>query len=121
MPGNTRHFTPTGRVPDMLAKIGYTNIDGVKEDLSRVRTDIDSLRSSLTQTRAGVAADSKDILARCSFYTDVREFKGGGEDGKRESGGSLESDLRETNNAMKEIERTVNSFSKQPSVHRKVY
>ena len=103
MPGNTRHFTPTGRVPDMLAKIGYTNIDGVKEDLSRVRTD------------------SKDILARCSFYTDVREFKGGGEDGKRESGGSLESDLRETNNAMKEIERTVNSFSKQPSVHRKVY
>jgi hypothetical protein len=118
MPLAGRAFTPTGRVPDMRARVSpqqanYSNIDSVREDLCKVRSDIDDLRESLNETKTNVAANSRDILARCSFYTEheppVSRLP-------RLSGSSLQTDLAETSNAMREIERTVNSFTKQTSL-----
>ena len=152
MANNGRPFTPTGRVPDMLSRVNcthdspnFSNLEAVRDDLSKVRNDIDSLRESLNETKTNVVANSKDILARCSFYTEkgkrvegspdassvmsgksrvsdgssmgMREGGHGshgsmGSQGGRVSGSSMESDLAETTSAMREIERTVNSFSR---------
>lgn len=148
---NGRPFTPTGRVPDMLSRVScghdsnnFSNLEAVRDDLSKVRNDIDSLRESLNETKTNVVANSKDILARCSFYTEAKRVEGspdaassasgkprvsdgssmgmreGGHgsygsmasQGGRVSGSSMESDLAETTSAMREIERTVNSFSR---------
>merc|ERR1719285_1034955 len=137
LPGNRRYtslprpsdmpsaptFTPAGiKVPDMLSRVNcghenlannnYSNIESVREDLTKVRNDIDNLRESLTETKSNVQANSRDILARCSFYTDG-DVRGKEIKGKSDS---MENDLKETNNAMKEIERTVNSFRTQTSL-----
>ena len=147
---NGRPFTPTGRVPDMLSRVScthdsnnFSNLEAVRDDLSKVRNDIDSLRESLNETKTNVVANSKDILARCSFYTEGKRVEGSpdassvsgksrvsdgssmgmregghgshgsmGSQGGRVSGSSMESDLAETTSAMREIERTVNSFSR---------
>jgi len=145
---NGRPFTPTGRVPDMLSRVScghdsnnFSNLEAVRDDLSKVRNDIDSLRESLNETKTNVVANSRDILARCSFYTETKRAEGspdassvsgksrvsdGSSMGMREgghgsygsmgshrvSGSSMESDLAETTSAMREIERTVNSFSR---------
>ena len=120
-----RPFTPTGpqthRVPDMLSRVSsqldiqstnYSNFESVRDDLSKVRSDIDSLRESLCETKTDVAANSRDILARCSFYTDPESCT------SERSKGSLQSDLAETSSAMREIERTVHSFAKPTSLSR---
>ena len=152
MTNNGRPFTPTGRVPDMLSRVScstgydsntnpnnFSNLEAVRDDLSKVRNDIDSLRESLNETKTNVVENSKDILARCSFYTEGKRVESSpealsvsgksrvseGSVGTREggvgslgspvgrvSGSSMESDLAETTNAMREIERTVNSFSR---------
>ena len=146
---NGRPFTPTGRVPDMLSRVScghdsnnFSNLEAVRDDLSKVRNDIDSLRESLNETKSNVVANSRDILARCSFYTEAKRVEGSpevssvsgksrvsegslgtsqggpgshgsmGSHGGRVSGSSMESDLAETTSAMREIERTVNSFSR---------
>ena len=146
---NGRPFTPTGRVPDMLSRVScghdsnnFSNLEAVRDDLSKVRNDIDSLRESLNETKSNVVANSRDILARCSFYTEEKRVEGSpevssvsgksrvsegslgtsqggpgshgsmGSHGGRVSGSSMESDLAETTSAMREIERTVNSFSR---------
>ena len=117
----------------------FSNLEAVRDDLSKVRNDIDSLRESLNETKTNVVENSKDILARCSFYTEGKRVESSpealsvsgksrvseGSVGTREggvgslgspvgrvSGSSMESDLAETTNAMREIERTVNSFSR---------
>ena len=147
---NGRPFTPTGRVPDMLSRVScghdsnnFSNLEAVRDDLSKVRNDIDSLRESLNETKTNVVANSRDILARCSFYTEAKRAEGSpeassvsgksrvsdsssmgmregghgshgsmGSQGGRVSGSSMESDLAETSSAMRDIERTVNSFSR---------
>ena len=118
-----RSYTPTGRVPDMLSRVNleansrspsYSSFESVRDDLSKVRSDIDHLRQSLNETKTSVAANSRDILARCSFFTDTTQGKM--VEGRLLNGSSLESDLAETSSAMQEIERTVNSFTKQNSL-----
>lgn len=119
-----RAFTPTGRVPDMLARVSvgkdspdpnYSSFESVRDDLSKVRSDIDSLRESLNETKTNVAANSRDILARCSFFNDPVDGESKPSCGSG-SGSTLESDLAETSSAMREIERTVNSFSRPNSL-----
>ena len=80
---NGRPFTPTGRVPDMLSRVScghdsnnFSNLEAVRDDLSKVRNDIDSLRESLNETKTNVVANSRDILARCSFYTETKRAEG---------------------------------------------
>jgi len=108
--GNNRKFTNEN--------VNYNNYINVCEDLSQVRTSIDNLKDIISSTKSEIQNNSKplmDIFEKCHFYTHppTGELANGQ---VVSSNQSLENDLRETNNAIKEIERTVSKFSRHVSL-----
>lgn len=115
MSGVTRYNVPAGKVPDMWSRVqcsedtcatdetsddGYT---GMCSDLSKVRNDIDNL--------CDIINDSSDKLKQ--------ELTAAGTDSQRSSGKfnrKIEKDLRDTQNVMKDIEHTVDSFRRHLSL-----
>eukprot|EP00092_Neocalanus_flemingeri_P027419 GFUD01029736.1.p1 GENE.GFUD01029736.1~~GFUD01029736.1.p1 ORF type:complete len:1514 (+),score=324.17 GFUD01029736.1:225-4766(+) len=133
---SAKTYQPTGRVPDMLSRIScpsdsnwdsdyseygsdnthYTNYVNVCEDLSKVRSDIDNLRDIISNTKSDLTTNGKPLL-------DIfEEFKTNQDDQEQQFRGSkqlpstLARDLVETKYAMRDIEKTVNSFTKQVSL-----
>ena len=116
MSGVTRYNVPAGKVPDMWSRVqcsedtcatdetsddGYT---GMCSDLSKVRNDIDNL--------CDIINNSSDKLKQ--------ELTAGNESQSQRSSGkfnrNIEKDLRDTQNVMKDIEHTVDSFRRHLSL-----
>jgi len=129
---SARTYLPTGRVPDMLSRIScpsdssweseygaesapYTNYTNVCEDLSRVRSDIDNLHDIISNTKSHLTTNGKPLL---DIFEDFKVRNDDGEQSKEAAQypSLLARDLEETKNAMTDIEKTVNSFTKQVSL-----
>eukprot|EP00090_Calanus_glacialis_P003873 TRINITY_DN12907_c0_g1_i1.p1 TRINITY_DN12907_c0_g1~~TRINITY_DN12907_c0_g1_i1.p1 ORF type:complete len:1505 (+),score=299.61 TRINITY_DN12907_c0_g1_i1:210-4724(+) len=132
---SAKTYLPTGRVPDMLSRIScpadsnwesdygeygsenaqYNNYTNVCEDLSKVRTDIDSLHDIISSTKNHLTTNGKPLL---DIFEDFKSKNDEGEQskGSRQYPSTLARDLEETKNAMTDIEKTVNSFTKQVSL-----
>jgi hypothetical protein len=92
----------------------YTNYTNVCEDLSKVRSNIDNLHDIISSTKNHLTTNGKpllDIFEDFKAKNNDEEFK---EAAQYPS--LLARDLEETKNAMTDIEKTVNSFTKQVSL-----
>ena len=110
--GAGNSWQPTGRVPDMLARVSCppappiatptrTSPAGLCADLSQVRSDIDSLCDIINTTQSDNAKpEYQDQVAVRTKHDQTR----------------LSKHLAETKNVMKDIEVTVDSFRKQMSL-----
>jgi len=132
---SAKTYLPTGRVPDMLSRIScpsdtnwesdygeygsengpYTNYTNVREDLSKVRSDIDNLHDIISSTKNHLSTNGKPLL---DIFEDFKSKNDVAEQSKGSSQypSRLARDLEETKNAMTDIEKTVNSFTKQVSL-----
>jgi len=134
---SAKTYQLTGRVPDMLSRIRcpsdskwesdyegqqnkygednikHANFTEVKEDLSKVRSDIDSLKEVISNAKNDIKANGKPLLDIFDeFKTKPADLKykfGGSKHDK----GAIVRDLADTSSAMRDIENTLKSFSKQ--------
>lgn len=132
---SAKTFQPTGRVPDMLSRVSYpsesnweseyteysndrvpfTNYSNVCDDLSKVRSDIDNLHDIISSTKNHLSTNGKPLL---DIFEDFKTKQNNGDLAKEsvQYPSTLARDLEETKNAMTDIEKTVNNFTKQVSL-----
>ena len=87
----------------------------MREDLSKVRSDIDNLHHIISSTKNHLSTNGKPLL---DIFEDFKSKNDVAEQSKGSSQypSRLARDLEETKNAMTDIEKTVNSFTKQVSL-----
>jgi len=80
-----------------------------------VRSDIDNLHDIISNTKSHLTTNGKPLL---DIFEDFKVKNDDGEQSKEASQypSLLARDLEETKNAMTDIEKTVNSFTKQVSL-----